>query len=112
DEERRVRVGDRPVALEREARGDTDHQLLADAHVEVTRVVADRLRPDLGRDHGDPLVLVERLAGELVEPLSHSRHFGSTSATTTRGLTPSGSGRSAASSCSWSRPSTLVATQP
>ena len=38
DEERRVRVRDRPVALEREAGGDADHQLLADADVEEARV--------------------------------------------------------------------------
>ena len=65
DEERRVRVHDRPVALERETGRDADHQLLADAHVEVTRMLADRARPRSAREHdGDPLVLVERLAGE------------------------------------------------
>ena len=43
DEERRVRVSDGPVALEREPGGDADHQLLADADVEVARMLADRV---------------------------------------------------------------------
>ena len=76
DEERRVGVRDRPVALEREAGGDADHQLLADADVEVARMVADRVGADLGGDDGDALVLVERLAGELVEAFAHGRHLG------------------------------------
>ena len=109
DEERRVRVRDRPVALEREPGGDADHQLLADAHVEVARMLADRLVPDLRGDDGDPLVLVERLAGELVEAFAHRRHLACTSATMQRGRAASGSGASAASSASWSRPSTRSA---
>ena len=91
---------DRPVTLEGEAGGNADHQLLADADVEVARVVAEGVGADLRGDDGDPLVLVERLAGELVEALAHRRHFASTSATTTRGRVPAGSGVSAASSCS------------
>ncbi len=85
DEERRVRVRDRPVALECETGRDADHQLLAYAHVEVTRMLADRLVPDLRGDDGDPLVLVERRAGEVVEAFAHRRHLAFTSATMQRG---------------------------
>src|SRR4029453_15687158 len=112
DEERRVRVRDRTVALECETGRDADHQLLAYADVEVTRMLADRLVPYLRGDDGDPFVLVERLAGELVEAFAHRRHLASTSATMQRGRVASGSGASAASSASWSRPSTRCAVQP
>ena len=108
DEERRIRVGDRALPLERKARGDADHQLLADAEVVDARMLWQRARADLREHHLDALVVPQCLRHELVETLAlaHVR----TCATTQRGRSPRlGSSRASAS---WSRPSTDAESQP
>src|SRR3954471_2790346 len=60
DEKGRVRVHDRPVALEGEARGDADQQLLADADVEEAWVRRQIVGADRREDDRDPLVGLER----------------------------------------------------
>src|SRR5690348_8400037 len=71
DEKRRVRVHDRPVALERETGRDADHQLLADADVEDSRMPWQLRDADVGEDDRDPLVARDCLARSLVEPGAH-----------------------------------------
>src|SRR5262245_49997979 len=87
DEERRVRVDDRPHPLAREACGDADHELLADPDVEQPRVIGQLGQADLRRHERDARVVVERARRELVEARSHRAHR-VTSATTTLGAWP------------------------
>ena len=108
DEERRIRVRDRPVPLEREPGGDADHQLLADADVEHARMRRHLGDADVGEDHGDARVVLQRLRREPVEAGAH-RHRG-TSATTRWGRSCKPA-PNASSSASWSWPSTTAALQ-
>ena len=98
DQEGRVGVRDRSQALEGEAGGDADHQLLADADVEQPLVAGGQLGgADLGQDDRGTRVVVQRLGGALVEALAHGGHR-CTSATTTLGRAPvAASARSSAS---------------
>src|SRR4051794_1427851 len=110
DDKGRVRVHDRPLALEREARREADHQLLADADVDDARMPRQLARADVGEHDPDAIVRVERLGRHVVEPLPHRRHR-VTSATTQTG--PATWLRDMASKrASWSRPSTVTASQP
>ena len=60
DEERRVGVHDGPQALEGEAGGDADHQLLADPDVEHALVARQLAGADLGQHDGDAGILLQR----------------------------------------------------
>ena len=69
DEERRVAVDDRAHALLRQAGGDADHQLLADADVDHALGVPvpgagllEGVDADVGQHERQPRVVVERLA--------------------------------------------------
>ena len=53
DEERRIRVRDRAVALQRETGRDADHQLLADADVEDPLVPGEVTGADVREHHRD-----------------------------------------------------------
>src|SRR6266849_10622494 len=108
DEKRRVRVDDGSKAFERKPGGDADHQLLADADVEDTRMPRQLRDADLGEHERDARVLVERLRRHAVEALAHAHR--TISATTQRGCAATTA--SASSSASWSRPSTRAALQP
>ena len=112
DEERRVGVSDGPVALEREPGGDADHQLLADADVEVARMVAEASRPRSARSRRRPARSRRAPRGRprrTARAWSSSRlHLRDDAARACRIRI----GVSAASSASWSRPSTRCATQP
>ena len=71
DDEGRVGVHDRSQALEGEAGGDADHQLLADADVEHALVARQLGGADLGEDDRGARIVVERARRELVEALAH-----------------------------------------
>jgi hypothetical protein len=78
-------VRDRSQALEGEAGGDTDHQLLANADVEQPLVARGQLGgADLGQDDRGARIVVQGVRGALVEALAHGGHR-CTSATTTSG---------------------------
>ena len=82
DQEGGVGVRDRPQALEGEAGGDADHQLLADADVEQPLVAGGQLGgADLGQDDRGARIVVQCAGGALVEALAHGGHR-CTSATT------------------------------
>ncbi len=96
DDERRVRMGDRPEPRERETTGHADHQLLADPNVDhairMTPLRGHKRRPAyLGDDDSNPIVPVDQLGGRFVEAfahhaLGHERHEPcSTTATTACG---------------------------
>ena len=110
DEEGRERVHDRPVALERKAGRHPDHELLANADVEASRVLGNLACPDRREHDGDALVVLECLCRKAVEAAAH-RH-GRTSATTHVGRPPeSFVDSNASASAAWSRPSTRCTCQ-
>ena len=109
DDERCVRVHHGSVALEREPGRDSDHQLLADTHVEHTGMSRHLCDADLREHHRHALVRLERVGGQRIEAIAH-RHR-RTSATTAWGRSPCDA-VSARSSSSWSRPSTRATLQP
>lgn len=98
DQERCVRVGDGPHAGPGQARGDADHELLANADVNdpigMTVLGPHKAGPaDVGQHHRQPRILVEEVAGNPGEAVAHglgggggaSHDPGSTTATTTLG---------------------------
>src|SRR5262249_27666805 len=119
DQERRIGVHDRSVAGQREAGGDADHQLFADADVEGTLGVAlhgaEEIGPtDLGQDQGQARGAVHQLARRPLDARSHRRvlgHFDGTSATTASGR-PWWAVRRARSIAARSWPSTVSVAQP
>lgn len=79
DEERGERVRDRPQPGQRQAPGDADEQLLADADVDHAAGVAGRgrrklRRGDVGQHHRDPRIAVQQVGGGRDEALTHGFH--------------------------------------
>src|SRR5439155_21081449 len=121
DDERRVGVHDRPQPRKSQAARNAEHELLADANVDHAVGMApfrgeERGAADLRDPDRDARVRIDGVGGRRVEALAHRpvRHaghaFGSTTAITACGRS-SCRVASAASSPSWSRPSTVAVDQ-
>src|SRR5206468_3302868 len=104
-------------ALEREAGGDAHGGLLHDPDVDrapgvVTQRGLEQVEADVRQHERQPLVVVEQLDERVGRSLPHcgAHRFASTTATTAVGA--SERRESASRSRSWSRPSTVTASQP
>src|SRR5262249_46777333 len=117
-EERGDGVDDRVEALEREAGGDAHRGLLHDPEVDSSaRVVAQRgleqVDADVGEHEREPFVVLEEVEERLGRALAHCGAHCLASTTATTAVGASGRRReSAPRSSSWSRPSTVTASQP
>src|SRR5262249_62396038 len=97
DDERRVRLDDRPEPLEREAACHGDEELLANPDVDDARrmsacgvALAEARHVDLAEDDHEAGIGVERVGHDVEESVAHPAHAcaSGVSATTTWGRSP------------------------